>query len=108
LECYQACLARAFNKKVQPLSFQVDDQVWALRRPIVTTHKTWGKFTSKWEQPYVIYEIYTNGAYKIVDGEGFQLGLINGKFLKRYFLGRQMLEFAFEYKPKLFILKNKK
>ena len=43
----------------------------ALRRPIVTTHKTGGKFTSKWEGPYVVYEVYTNGAYKIVDVEGF-------------------------------------
>jgi len=31
------------------------------------------KFTPKWEGPYVVYEVYTNGAYKIVDGEGFQL-----------------------------------
>ena len=67
-------LARAFNEKVQPRLFQVGDQVLALRRPIITTHdKTGGKFTSKWEGPYV------------VDGEGFQLGPMNGKFLKRYF-----------------------
>jgi len=41
-------------------------------RSMIITHKTGGKFTSKWEGPYVIYEVYTNGAYKIVDGERFQ------------------------------------
>ena len=40
------------------------------------THKTGDKFTSKWEEPDVVYEVYTNGAYKIVNGEGFQLSLI--------------------------------
>jgi len=57
----------------------------ALRRLLVTTHNTGGKFTFKWEGPYVVYKVYTNGAYKIVDGDGFQLGPINDKFLKRYF-----------------------
>jgi len=35
------------------------------------THKTGDKFTHKWEGPYVIYELYTNDLYKILDGEGF-------------------------------------
>jgi len=56
-----------------------------LRRLIIITHKIRGKFTSKWEGLYVVYEVYINGAYKIIDGEGFQLVPINGKFLKRYF-----------------------
>jgi len=47
LECYQAHLSRAFNKKVRPHSFQVGDQVLAVRRPIIMTHKTGSKFTSK-------------------------------------------------------------
>jgi len=58
LEGCRAHLARASNKKVQPRSFQVRDQ---LRRSIITTHKG-AKFTPKWEEPYVIYEGYTNGA----------------------------------------------
>jgi len=57
----------------------------ALRRPIVTTHKTGGKFTSKWKGPCVAYEVYTNGAYKIIDEKGFHLGPINDKFLNSYF-----------------------
>ncbi|CAL9004724.1 unnamed protein product [Prunus brigantina] len=66
LECYQARLSNAFNKKVRPRSFQVGDLVLALRRPIITTHKTGSKFTSKWDGPYVVQEVYTSGAYKII------------------------------------------
>ncbi|KAL0368038.1 UNVERIFIED_CONTAM: hypothetical protein Scaly_1022700 [Sesamum calycinum] len=40
LECYQARLSRAFNKKVRLRSFQVGDLVLAVRRPIITTHRT--------------------------------------------------------------------
>ena len=47
LECYQACLSRTFNKKVCLRSFQVDDLVLAIRRPIITTHNTGIKFTAK-------------------------------------------------------------
>ena len=40
------------------------------------------KFLSKWDGPNIVQEIYTNGAYKIVDQDGVRIGLINGKFLK--------------------------
>ncbi|XP_074293723.1 uncharacterized protein LOC141620863 [Silene latifolia] len=85
LQCYQARFSRAFNKKVRPRSFQVGDLVLAVRRPIITSHKPVGKFTSKWDGPYAVHEVYTNGAYKIVDEDGVRVGPINGKFLKRYF-----------------------
>ncbi|CAM8911138.1 unnamed protein product [Rhodiola kirilowii] len=85
LQCYQARLSRAFNKKVRPLSFQKGDLVLAVRRPIITSHKTGSKFKAKWDGPYVVQEAYTNGAYKIVDQEGLRVGPINGKFLKRYY-----------------------
>ncbi|KAL2937299.1 Gypsy retrotransposon integrase-like protein 1 [Bienertia sinuspersici] len=85
LDCYQARLSRAFNKKVRVRSFQVGDMVLAVRRPIITSKKTGSKFTSKWDGPYVVQEVYTNGAYKIVDADGVRVGPINGKFLKRYY-----------------------
>uniref|UniRef100_A0A2N9ILM6 Uncharacterized protein n=1 Tax=Fagus sylvatica TaxID=28930 RepID=A0A2N9ILM6_FAGSY len=72
LECYQARLSRAFNKKVKPRSFQQGDLVLAVRRPINTLHKIGNKFTSKWDGPYVVQEVYTNGAYKIVDKDGIR------------------------------------
>ncbi|XP_055824935.1 uncharacterized protein LOC129893428 [Solanum dulcamara] len=39
-ECYQACLSSAFNKKVHLRLFQVGDQVLAVRRTIITSHKS--------------------------------------------------------------------
>ncbi|XP_070035590.1 uncharacterized protein LOC142175802 [Nicotiana tabacum] len=85
LECYQARLSRAFNKKILLRSFQVGDQVLAVRRPIITSRKSGGKFTSKWDGPYVVQEAYSSGAYKLVDADGMRNGPINGKFLKRYY-----------------------
>ncbi|XP_075098858.1 uncharacterized protein LOC142175767 [Nicotiana tabacum] len=85
LECYQARLARAFNKKVQPRSFQVGDLVLAVRRPIILNKRIGDKFTSKWDGPYVMKETYSSGAYKIVDKDGLRVGPINGKHLKQYF-----------------------
>ena len=85
LECYQACMTKAFNKKVNPRSFQVGDLVLAIWRPIVMSRRMGNKFISKWDGPYVVKEIYTNGAYMIVDHEGLRVGPINGKFLKRYY-----------------------
>ena len=85
LECYQARISRAFNKRVRPRSFQVGDLVLAVRRPIIITHKTGNKFTSKWDGPYVVKEAYTNGSYKLRADDGLRIGPINGKFLKRYY-----------------------
>jgi hypothetical protein len=85
LECYQARLSKAFNKKVRARSFQVGDLVLAVRRPIIITHRTGNKFTSKWDGPYVVKEAYTNGAYKLVDQDGVRVGPINGRFLKKYY-----------------------
>ncbi|CAM8892844.1 unnamed protein product [Rhodiola kirilowii] len=53
LQCYQARLSRAFNKKVRPCSFQKGDLVLAIRRPIITSHKMGSKFKEKWDGPYV-------------------------------------------------------
>ena len=85
LECYQALLSSAFNKRVKPRSFQVGDLVLAVRRPIITTHRTCNKFTSKWDGPYVVQEVYTNRAYKLIDNDGVRISPINGKFLKRFY-----------------------
>ena len=84
LECYQARLSRAFNKKVRPRSFQVGDMVLAVRRPIIFLQKI-KKFVAKWDGPYVVQEVYSSGSYKLVDNDGMKIGPINGKYLKRYY-----------------------
>ena len=62
LECYQARMTKAFNKKVRPHSFQVGDLVLAIRRPINLSRCMGNKFLSNWDGPYVIQEVYSNGA----------------------------------------------
>ncbi|KAM2197690.1 hypothetical protein ACFX1Q_001060 [Malus domestica] len=70
--------SKDFNKKVHPHSFQMGDLVLALCRPIIITHKTKSKVTSKWDGPYVIQEVYTNIAYLIMAKDGLKIGSING------------------------------
>ncbi|XP_019190539.1 PREDICTED: uncharacterized protein LOC109184998 [Ipomoea nil] len=84
LECYQARMSRAFNKRVRTRSFQIGDKVLAVRRPIIVTRKTGHKFTSRWDGPYVILEVYTGGAYKLISEDSLKIGPINGRFLKLY------------------------
>ncbi|XP_060182048.1 uncharacterized protein LOC132611671 [Lycium barbarum] len=71
--------------EVRLRSFQVGDQVLAVKRPIIVSHKSGGKFTSKWDGPYVVQEAYSSGAYKLVDADGLRIGPINAKFLKKYY-----------------------
>ncbi|XP_057790567.1 LOW QUALITY PROTEIN: uncharacterized protein LOC131007657 [Salvia miltiorrhiza] len=85
LECYQARLSKSFNKTVRVRSFQVGDLVLAVRRPIVVTHRVGNKFVSRWDGPYVVKEVYTNGAYRLLSDDNVRVGPINGKFLKRYY-----------------------
>ncbi|KAG9458863.1 hypothetical protein H6P81_003371 [Aristolochia fimbriata] len=92
LECYQARLTRAFNKNVKLRSFQKGDLVLAVRRPIMATSRYGGKFAPKWEGPFVVQEVYTNGAYKLVTPEGRRLPAINGKFLKNFIHEYSMVE----------------
>nr|XP_027099019.1 uncharacterized protein LOC113718303 [Coffea arabica] len=85
IECYQARLSKAFNKHVRPRSFQIGELVLAVRRPIILTHGGQRKFTPKWDGPYVVREVFTNGSYKLVAEDGLRVGPINGKYLKRYY-----------------------
>ncbi|PIN22906.1 DNA-directed DNA polymerase [Handroanthus impetiginosus] len=47
LKCYQACMAKAFNEKVRPCSFQVGELILIVRRLIVITQRMGNKFTLK-------------------------------------------------------------
>ncbi|XP_051143399.1 uncharacterized protein LOC127259827 [Andrographis paniculata] len=84
LECYQARLSRAYNKKVKSRSFQIGDLVLVVRRPIVINFRLGNKFLSKWDGPYVVTQVYTNGAYKLTSQDGLRIGPINGRQLEIY------------------------
>jgi len=47
IELYQARITRAFNKRVKERTFKKGDLVLTVRRPMIMTHKTKGKFQSK-------------------------------------------------------------
>ncbi|KAA0049819.1 uncharacterized protein E5676_scaffold118G00550 [Cucumis melo var. makuwa] len=80
LKCYQRMFI-AFGKHIKPRFFQVDDQV-LVRKSIITTKN---KFTPKWDGSYIVKEVFTNGAYKIIDQDGLRIGPINGKFLEKFY-----------------------
>jgi hypothetical protein len=87
IELYQAHISKAFNKKVKHRVFQKGDLVLTVRRPMVMTHNTKGKFQPKWEGPFIVETIYSNGAYRLANQNGDTLMMpINGKFLKKYYL----------------------
>ena len=86
IELYQARILKAFNKKVKQRVFQKGDLVLAVRRPMIMTYKTKGKFQPKWEGPFVIETVYSNGAYRLMTSDGDLLMMpINDKFLKKYY-----------------------
>ena len=66
IELYQARITRAFNKKVKEQTLKKGDLVLAVRRSMVMTHKTKGKFQPKWEGPFVVESVYSNGAYRLI------------------------------------------
>ncbi|KAJ6853187.1 uncharacterized protein M6B38_251600 [Iris pallida] len=81
IELYQARISEVFNKKVKIRTFQVGDLVLAVRRPMVMTHKTAGKFQPKWEGPFIIETVFSNGAYRLAKQNGDLLMLpVNGKY----------------------------
>jgi len=86
IEFYQAQISKAFNKKVKKKNFQKEDLVLAIKRPMVMTHKSKGKFQRKWEGSFLVETVYSNGAYRLSNPNGDMLMmLINGKFLKKYY-----------------------
>jgi hypothetical protein len=86
LELYRQNMVRAYDKLVKQRVFRKGELVLVLRRPIVVTQKTRGKFEPKWEGPYAIEQAYDGGAYQLVDPQGVRpMPPINGRFLKKYF-----------------------
>jgi len=60
--------------------------ILTVKRPMVMTNKAKGKFQPKWEGPFIIETIYSNGAYRLIilDGDTLMMS-INDRFLKKYY-----------------------
>ena len=79
-------MAESFDKKVRQRAHKKGDLVLAVKRPMVFAHKSKSKFEPKWEEPFVINKVFSNGTYALLNVEGDRCMLpINGKFLKRYY-----------------------
>ena len=67
---YQARISAFFDKVVKQRSFKKGDLVLTVRKPMKTTFKSTRKFEAKWEGPYMVDTIYTNGAYHLRNVDG--------------------------------------
>ena len=76
-----------FDKREKVDNFQVGDWVlkWDAVRQDKGKHK---KFDSLWIGPFVIDQVYKNNTFKMQNLEGEEVldGLVNGWFLKLYFI----------------------
>ncbi|XP_071687542.1 uncharacterized protein [Rutidosis leptorrhynchoides] len=61
-------IASYYNKRVQPLSFQLDDLVW--QKNEARRAEDTGKLGSKWEGPYKVIGISDTGAYRLASLDG--------------------------------------
>ncbi|KAK1653499.1 hypothetical protein QYE76_071304 [Lolium multiflorum] len=82
----KAKVARAYNKKVKPKEFQVDDLVWEAVLPLGTRDKMYGKWSPNWHGPYKVVQVLKGNAYmlEMLDGVKFPVA-VNGQHLKKYF-----------------------
>ncbi|XP_071687962.1 uncharacterized protein [Rutidosis leptorrhynchoides] len=60
-------IASYYNKRIQPLSFQLDDLVW--RKNEASRAEDTGKLGPKWEGPYKVIGVSDTGAYRLASLE---------------------------------------
>ena len=65
IQDYQRRLRKAFDKKVRTRELKLGDLV--LKEIRVTVQDANGKFKQNWESPYIIKQIYSGGAVKLMD-----------------------------------------
>jgi hypothetical protein len=86
IEKDKARVARAYNKKVRPKSFQVGELVWKTILPLGTKDIKFGKWSPSWEGPYKIIEVITENSYMMESLQGTCLPrALNGRYLKKYY-----------------------
>ncbi|XP_050876195.1 uncharacterized protein LOC127079883 [Lathyrus oleraceus] len=55
----------SYNKKVKLKTFSPKDLVWKVVLPMDRKDRTFGKWSPKWEGPFQILQVFSNGAYEI-------------------------------------------
>ena len=87
LESHQKKIKTIFDKKEKVDNFQVGD--WVLKWDAVRQDKgKHGKFDSLWTGYFVITQVQQNNTFELKSMEGEEVfdGLVNGQFLKLYFI----------------------
>ncbi|XP_050876762.1 uncharacterized protein LOC127080495 [Lathyrus oleraceus] len=55
----------SYNKKIKVKTFSPEDLVWKVILPMDWKDRTLGKLSPKWEGPFQILQVFSNGAYEI-------------------------------------------
>ncbi|XP_062003261.1 uncharacterized protein LOC133720801 [Rosa rugosa] len=79
-------VALAYDKRTRGRSFSEGELVWKAILPLGEKLHGRGKWTPRWEGPYVIYKILQKGAFHLKDLDGdIHHNPINDRYLKKYF-----------------------
>jgi hypothetical protein len=79
---YKERMKRWYDKRLKKKEFKEGDKVLLYNSRFKTFGK--GNFQSKWDGPYVVHSVLSNGAVTIMDMKGDQY-MINGQRLKVYY-----------------------
>ncbi|PKI67587.1 hypothetical protein CRG98_012010 [Punica granatum] len=83
-QCYQQRMARAFNAKVRHREFNPGDLI--LRKVLHVTPDSQGKFSYKYNGPFVVKETFSEGAIILSDMDGTENALpVNADAIKKYY-----------------------
>jgi hypothetical protein len=78
---YKERIKRWYDKRLKKKEFKEGDKVLRYNSRFKTFGK--GKLQSKWDGPYVVHSVLSNGVVTIMDAKGDQF-MVNGQWLKVY------------------------
>jgi tRNA U38,U39,U40 pseudouridine synthase TruA len=79
---YKEMIKRWYDKRLKKKEFKEGYKVLLYNSRFKTFKK--GKLQSKWDEPYIIHSVLSNGAVTIMDVKGDQF-MVNGQRLKVYY-----------------------
>jgi hypothetical protein len=79
---YKKSIKRWYDKRLKKNEFKEGDKVLLYNSRFKTFRK--GKLQSKWEEPYIVHSLLSNGAVTIMDVKCDQF-MVNGQQLKVYY-----------------------
>jgi hypothetical protein len=79
LSIYKERIKRWYDNKLKKKEFKEGDKVLLYNSRFKTFRK--GKLRSKWDGPYIVHSVLSNGAVTIMDVKGDQF-MVNGQRLK--------------------------